>query len=155
MSTTHVFRLELDTDAQTVELLGTFGSPHWSPILMTKTGSAYEASVDVQEGTVYAYKFRVDGEWVLDSKAATAVDADGIVNSVFEAKKVDEKLESSDVSGDGAGSADEERAEASGNVLAHDANEAGSAEDKSAPVAESAAKESAATVEPVAESAAK
>ncbi|KAJ2140699.1 hypothetical protein IW142_005266, partial [Coemansia sp. RSA 564] len=115
MSTTHVFRLELDTDAQTVELLGTFGSPHWSPILMTKTGSAYEASVDVQEGTVYAYKFRVDGEWVLDSKAATAVGADGIVNSVFEAKKVDEKLESSDVSGDGAGSADEERAEASGN----------------------------------------
>ncbi|KAJ2109317.1 Cruciform DNA binding protein, partial [Coemansia sp. RSA 922] len=87
-STSHVFRLAAADDATVVELLGTFGSSadeHWSPIPMTKgEDGKFEATVDgLLPGTLYFYKFKVDGEWVVDPKAETAVDEAGITNNVF------------------------------------------------------------------------
>ncbi|KAJ2859815.1 hypothetical protein GGH94_005888, partial [Coemansia aciculifera] len=86
--TSHVFRLAASDDATSVELLGTFGSDaaeHWSPIPMTKSEDGkHEATVDgLLPGTLYLYKFKVDGEWVVDPNAETAVDDAGIMNNVF------------------------------------------------------------------------
>ncbi|KAJ2822894.1 hypothetical protein FBU31_004454, partial [Coemansia sp. 'formosensis'] len=86
-STSHVFRLLAADDATSVELLGTFGSDadHWSAIPMTKgKDDKYEATVDgLLTGTTYLYKFKVDGEWVVDPNAETAADEAGITNNVF------------------------------------------------------------------------
>ncbi|KAJ2830539.1 hypothetical protein GGI24_001886 [Coemansia furcata] len=86
-STSHVFRLLAADDATSVELLGTFGSDadHWSAIPMTKgKDDKHEATVDgLLTGTTYLYKFKVDGEWVVDPNAETAADEAGITNNVF------------------------------------------------------------------------
>ncbi|KAJ1837265.1 hypothetical protein LPJ70_005917, partial [Coemansia sp. RSA 2708] len=96
---THVFRLQTSDDAETVELLGTFGSKHWEPIATTKVDGGYEAHVVVEPNVTYAYKFRVDGQWVLDTLADTATDDAGLVNNVFTLKsadQLDEKIQSAD-----------------------------------------------------------
>ncbi|KAJ2021759.1 hypothetical protein GGI06_002113 [Coemansia sp. S85] len=84
--TSHTFRLAAADDATSVELLGTFGTnaaEHWSPIPMAKSEDGkYEATVGgLVPGTLYLYKFKVDGEWVVDSNAETAADEAGITNN--------------------------------------------------------------------------
>ncbi|KAJ2618478.1 hypothetical protein GGF44_005763, partial [Coemansia sp. RSA 1694] len=85
----HVFRLAAADDATVVELLGTFGShisEYWTPIPMAKAEDGkYEATVDgLTPDTLYTYKFKVDGKWVVDPNAETAADDNaGITNNVF------------------------------------------------------------------------
>ncbi|KAJ2381297.1 hypothetical protein GGI05_006033, partial [Coemansia sp. RSA 2603] len=89
LTTSHTFRLAAAADATTVEILGTFGSDpetHWKPIALTKVGDSneYEVTIDsLVPATPYFYKFKVNGEWVLDPNAATAEDDGGITNNVF------------------------------------------------------------------------
>ncbi|KAJ1864572.1 hypothetical protein LPJ78_003308, partial [Coemansia sp. RSA 989] len=95
---THVFRLTVE--AQTVELLGTFEPEHWKPIPMTKQGTTYEVRVLLKPSQKYTYKYKVDGEWMLDPSAETATDEAGIVNNVLSPDVPNDKDEKIAVSDD-------------------------------------------------------
>jgi hypothetical protein len=77
------FRLPGHADAGVVALAGTFNNWDQSQLVCTREADAWVCRVDLDPGE-YAYKFIVDGNWVLDpANPSTVEDEAGNVNNVF------------------------------------------------------------------------
>ena len=77
------FRLKGHADAQVVVLTGTFNNWSQSQLLFGREGDEWVCRLDLAPGR-YAYKFVVDGNWILDpSNPNTEEDEAGNVNSVL------------------------------------------------------------------------
>lgn len=77
------FRLKGYADAQVVALAGTFNNWNQSQLLFAREGDEWVCRVDLAPGR-YAYKFIVDGQWMLDpSNPQTEEDEAGNVNSLL------------------------------------------------------------------------
>jgi hypothetical protein len=77
------FRLPGYADAGVVALAGTFNNWDQSQLVCTREDAAWVCRVDLEPGE-YAYKFIVDGNWVLDpANPSTVEDEAGNVNNVF------------------------------------------------------------------------
>ncbi|HEV2764030.1 MAG TPA: DUF3471 domain-containing protein [Pyrinomonadaceae bacterium] len=77
------FRLKGHADAQVVALAGTFNNWNQSQLLFGREGDEWVCRLDLAPGR-YAYKFVVDGNWLLDpSNPDTEEDEAGNVNSVL------------------------------------------------------------------------
>ena len=81
------FRLKGYADAQVVVLAGTFNGWNQSQLLFGREGDEWVCRLDLAPGR-YAYKFIVDGNWMLDpANPATEEDEAGNVNSVVTVEK--------------------------------------------------------------------
>ena len=77
------FRLQGYADASVVALAGTFNNWDQSQLVCGREGGAWVCRVDLEPGE-YAYKFIVDGNWVLDpDNPNTAEDEAGNTNNVL------------------------------------------------------------------------
>lgn len=77
------FRLKGHADASVVALAGTFNQWHESQLLFGREGDGWVCRVDLEPGW-YAYKFVVDGQWILDpANPETEEDAAGNLNSLI------------------------------------------------------------------------
>ena len=77
------FRLPGYTDAGIVALAGTFNNWDQSQLVCAREADAWVCRLDLEPGE-YAYKFIVDGNWVLDpANPHTAEDEAGNTNNVF------------------------------------------------------------------------
>lgn len=77
------FRLQGFSDANIVALAGTFNNWDQSQLVCGREGDGWICRVDLEPGS-YAYKFIVDGNWVLDpDNPNTAVDDAGNTNNVL------------------------------------------------------------------------
>lgn len=78
------FRLKGYADARVVALAGTFNNWNQSELLFAREGDEWVCRLDLDPG-VYAYKFIVDGNWLLDpANPSTREDEAGNVNNVIE-----------------------------------------------------------------------
>ncbi|MBA3241852.1 MAG: DUF3471 domain-containing protein [Acidobacteria bacterium] len=78
------FRLKGYSEARVVALAGTFNNWHQSQLLFAREGEEWVCRVDLNPG-VHAYKFVVDGNWLLDpANPNTAEDDAGNLNNVVE-----------------------------------------------------------------------
>ncbi|KAJ1675775.1 hypothetical protein EV182_000599, partial [Spiromyces aspiralis] len=75
---------------KSVTVLGTFDKDpekHWSPIQLQPIGPdsrVFATTIsDLEPNTTYTYKYKVDGEWVLDTSALSKPDENGIENNYF------------------------------------------------------------------------
>lgn len=81
------FKLKGYPDANVVALAGSFNNWDQSQILFAREGDVWICRIDLPPGE-YAYKFSVDGDWILDpTNPKTAEDEAGNVNSVIVIKK--------------------------------------------------------------------
>jgi hypothetical protein len=79
-----VFRLKGHLEARVVALAGTFNNWNQSELLFAREGDEWVCRVELDPG-VYAYKFIVDGNWLLDpANPSTREDEAGNVNNVLE-----------------------------------------------------------------------
>jgi 1,4-alpha-glucan branching enzyme len=77
------FRLQGFGDASIVAVAGTFNNWDQSQLVCAHEGGEWVCRVDLEPGE-YAYKFIVDGNWVLDpDNPNTAVDEAGNTNNVL------------------------------------------------------------------------
>jgi hypothetical protein len=77
------FRLKGYGDASVVALAGTFNNWDQSQLICGRENDEWVCRVDLEPGA-YAYKFIVDGDWVLDpANPNTAQDEAGNINNVF------------------------------------------------------------------------
>lgn len=77
------FKLKGYTEAQVVVVAGTFNNWNESQLLFAREGDEWVCRVDLSAGR-YAYKFIVDGNWLLDpANPDTEEDAYGNLNSVL------------------------------------------------------------------------
>ncbi|MCA1633687.1 MAG: DUF3471 domain-containing protein [Acidobacteria bacterium] len=78
------FRLKGYSEARVVALAGTFNNWNQSQLLFAREGEEWVCRVDLNPG-VHAYKFVVDGNWLLDpANSNTAEDEAGNLNNVVE-----------------------------------------------------------------------
>jgi hypothetical protein len=81
------FKLKGYTDAQVVALAGSFNNWNESQLLFAREGDVWVCRVDLAPDR-YAYKFIVDGNWMLDpANAETEEDEYGNLNSVLVIKE--------------------------------------------------------------------
>ena len=77
------FKLKGYPDANLVVLAGTFNNWNQSQFVFGREGDEWVCRIDLEPGK-HAYKFIVDGNWILDpANAVTEEDAAGNVNSVL------------------------------------------------------------------------
>lgn len=82
------FRLKGYTDAGIVALAGSFNNWHQSQYIFGREGDEWVCRIDLEPGK-HAYKFIVDGNWLLDPANPNTEDDDyGVKNSVIMVKKV-------------------------------------------------------------------
>jgi hypothetical protein len=89
------FRLKGYKDASIVALAGSFSNWNQSQYIFGREGDVWVCRIDLEPGK-HAYKFIVDGNWLLDPDNPTTEDDDyGVKNSVIIVKKPsgDEALE--------------------------------------------------------------
>jgi hypothetical protein len=81
------FRLKGYADARVVVLAGSFNNWHESELLFAREGDEWVCRIDLTPNR-YAYKFIVDGNWLLDpSNPDTEEDEYGNLNSVLTVKE--------------------------------------------------------------------
>ena len=77
------FKLQGYPDANLVVLAGTFNNWNQSQFVFGREGDEWVCRIDLEPGK-HAYKFIVDGNWILDpGNAVTEEDAAGNVNSIL------------------------------------------------------------------------
>ena len=77
------FRLKGHPDANFVVLSGTFNNWNQSQFVFGREGDEWVCRIDLEPGK-YAYKFIIDGNWILDpANSVTEEDAAGNVNSIL------------------------------------------------------------------------
>ena len=81
------FKLKGYPDANLVVLAGTFNNWNQSQFVFGREGDEWVCRIDLEPGK-HAYKFIVDGNWILDpGNAVTEEDAAGNVNSILVVSK--------------------------------------------------------------------
>jgi len=81
------FRLKGYADASIVALAGSFNNWNQSQFIFGKEGDEWVCRIDLEPGK-HAYKFIVDGNWLLDPANPNTEDDDyGVKNSVIIVKK--------------------------------------------------------------------
>lgn len=84
---TTTFRLKGYPNANVIILAGTFNDWHQSQFVFGREGDDWVCRVNLEPGK-YAYKFIVDGNWILDpANQVTEEDAAGNINSVLVVSK--------------------------------------------------------------------
>jgi hypothetical protein len=82
------FRLKGYANAGTITLTGSFNNWNQSEYVFGRQGDEWICRIDLEPGK-YAYKFIVDGDWLLDSENPNLEDDDyGVKNSVIIVAKV-------------------------------------------------------------------
>lgn len=91
------FRLKGHPDASVVVLSGTFNFWHQSEILFGREGDEWICRIDLEPGK-HAYKFIVDGNWLLDPENPNTEEDDyGVRNSVILVTAEKERTKPGDV----------------------------------------------------------